>query len=438
MFISIMGVFISFLSIFLVLFPIGECSTTCLRDQKRSQPSSANSIISQALHKVLSTPNDGPCAGIFPTLPNGSVGNTIHRSNGSLILVVNRDNAGVHVGATECVNAFTSIIHNCIDKGGYWGGNATLGGITYAIYNEAFPAAWSPEPALDSHPSHSPSVSKAALPSHDPAVQGLLDALAALTESMTKTVLPPEPFAKISNGPLKIWPNAGVDPGFHHTISPVESVHISRGPQSSSLNPSSPKVTTTNAPRLPNKAGAIQTKTLHDVTGKPNSYSQTKTTDKNGHPTVLPVWFGPLGVAIVLTPLNPGPGLIPPPPGFVPLEIGPDGRASRQVSRVEPQTPISVATSSPTSRPSLVSSSSVSATSSPAASAISESWLILPKNGKALANNVLTSELERVFGRNLHTAQNPITGVVFWRAPLTLAQRNHYITNIVVSSLAFH
>ena len=67
--------------------------------------------------------------------------------------------------------------------------------------------------------------------------------------------------------------------------------------------------------------------TFPNVTGKPNSYSQTTTTNRNGSPTILPVWFNSQGQAVVVS-LDSGPGgSVPSPFGFFDLFIDALGNA---------------------------------------------------------------------------------------------------------------
>lgn len=185
------------------------------------------------------------------------------------------------------------------------------------------------------------------------------------------------------------------------------------------------------------KSNKFRTQTLSGVTGAPSSFSQITTTDSSGHSTVLPIWFGPLGAGIVIVPDAAGlGGVIPPPPGYLPLEIGPDGQASR-VSKAESQSPRdrSTLTSSSTSRPSITSSSRLSSTSSSSLATTTSVplWLIFPKNRKDAANSRFTTELTLLFGRYLYTSQNGLSGVVFWRAPLNSTQRTQYNASALVS-----
>lgn len=181
-----------------------------------------------------------------------------------------------------------------------------------------------------------------------------------------------------------------------------------------------------------------KTLTLSGVTGVPGSFSQTKTTDLSGSPTISPLWFDALGSALIVIPLVAGvSGVVPPPPGYVPLQIGPDGQASIEMASVEPQsphhtpTPTTRTSESSVSRRSSSRSSLTSSSSSATASHVSL-WLIFPRDGLAEATRTLDSDLSNNFGANVYTSQNALTGVVFWRVPLTLAQQNHYRQNAAV------
>lgn len=139
--ISLRGLILSSLAITAV---VSQSDPTCPETQQRAKGAPPSSTISQALQQVLSTPKNGPCSGVFPTLPNGSKSHRAHRSTGSLVLEVIKDDATAQIGHQSCVDAFTSIIHKCVEGGTYWGGNLTVNNVQYAIYNKASPENWTP------------------------------------------------------------------------------------------------------------------------------------------------------------------------------------------------------------------------------------------------------------------------------------------------------
>ncbi|KAI9761034.1 MAG: hypothetical protein M4579_001297 [Chaenotheca gracillima] len=131
------------LGVWLTITTAAQGTTTCLQNQPRAQDAPSELAISEALQKVLSRSLNGPCSGTFPTLPNGSKGNRLRLSTGSLKLEVLRDNASAPIDYS-CVNAFNTIIYECIGIANKWGGVVTSNGVTYSIFNQAYPANWNP------------------------------------------------------------------------------------------------------------------------------------------------------------------------------------------------------------------------------------------------------------------------------------------------------
>lgn len=212
--------------------------------------------------------------------------------------------------------------------------------------------------------------------------------------------------------------------------------HNSPGPLSGS------RKHTTAPPRATTGPPVFRTQTLSGVTGAPGSFSQTKTTDSHGHPTILPLWFGPLGAAIVVAPVAAGviPGIIPPPPGLPPLEIGPDGKASSAKPDSQRQTSNHKASSkkvkTPTispSHPSSVVSSSISPSSS--APADTTRQMIFPKNRQSPANAAFSTQLQNEFGYSVRPIQSSVTGVIAWVAYMSAEQITKYKVHPLVSTL---
>lgn len=145
-----------------------------------------------------------------------------------------------------CKDAMQNIMEQCITGDNYWGGNWTLNGETYTIYNSMYPS--NPD-----FPADKPSISMV---------------------SMTTTA---------KTGPITMGPQTAIEKGqFSTTIQSIQGL------------------------------------TANSVT----------TTTADDHATILPIWFFGPGVGIIVLPLAgviPG-GLVPPPPGYSPLSIGPDGR----------------------------------------------------------------------------------------------------------------
>lgn len=368
----------------LTLITVARGAAVCLLAQPRPHNAPSNLTISQALHRTLATRPHSICSGEFPALPNGSAGNVARRFTGSLVLEITRDSATVQTNHT-CVDAFNEIIHRCIRRGIYWGGTVISDGANHTIYNSKYPANWTPSPSdrKPSRISQSPNGHRPLIPTHDTVRNNHIIATQQLTRSARKS---------------------------QHTKA------------------SSVKITALEK---------WTTQTLSKVTGSPNSYSQTNTTDVYGHKTALPVWFGPLGVGILVAPvaaLVPG-VVVPPPPGFPPLHIGPDGQASitdqpqRQTSDHRRSTRT---ISSPLSSTVASTSSHVSPTGS-ATSAGSSLQMIIPKDRQAQANNALTSELKRIFGTNMRTVETISSGLLFWEAYLSPEQATQYAAHPAVS-----
>lgn len=357
-----------------------------------------SSFITDTLHQLIATPKNGICSGSFPLLPNGSKSLSIRRSNGSLVLEATRHSQSVILGK-DCIPTFSSIVDSCIGMSLFWGGNVTVNGVDYSVVNTAFPKNWVPK-----QPSPAAAPPKKQLSSHNPA------------PSHPKATPPPRK----------------VIPGSKASSSKAPAVAKSPGV-------SSKAVATTGS-------AAYKTLTLSGVTGKSGSFSQTKTTDKAGFVTTLPIWFGAGGAALVLLSvagLAKGEPAPPPPAGLPPIHIGPDGQASLDNPPNEPSpthnsqhhSPTllssSARSSSSSDRRSIsssrVSSSSRSSSSSSSASpSASSAWyMILPKE-PLHDNSPFTQELKAKFDTALRVVTNHDLGGLFWQAPLTLAEASAY------------
>lgn len=404
-----------------------HATTTCLQQQPRLQSSPSNATISEALLGLISHPTHGICSDVFVVLPNGSQSNSAHRSNGSLVLRVTRPNETIKLG-DHCVEAFTSIIHQCIGEGRYWGGNATVVGVKYAIYNDAYPKDWVP---------------------------GITAVISGANPSIVKPVpTRPSIVEHVSSSlPKPKIPFSGKSP-LIDTVNPwwvrlTESVHLHPSQSSKHSPPTPTHVPAAMSPIPITHPAVYTTKTLASVTGPPGSYSQTKTTDRNGHSTILPLWFDAAGAAILVAPLVAVAGAIPipPPPGFPPLIIGSNGAASPAPAPAEPQPqrPNLTPTPShphPTSTPSPNSMSTrrsrslrsrSSQTSSAVPSVQPKMYLIYPKDGLNAGVVHFTSELKYTFGQELFTSFNRMSGVVYWSAPMTPEQVRTFAADPMVS-----
>jgi hypothetical protein len=84
-------------------------------------------------------------------------------------------------------------------------------------------------------------------------------------------------------------------------------------------------------PQTATEKGTFETKTFHNVHGKHGSISRT-IVNVFGKPAILPVWFGPEVAALVVIPieLEGGEGMVPPPAGYTPVEIGSDGEPTER------------------------------------------------------------------------------------------------------------
>ena len=90
-----------------------------------------------------------------------------------------------------------------------------------------------------------------------------------------------------------------------------------------------PTITKHDSSAPPITSAVYATYTLSGVTGASGSYSQLTTTGPTGQSTILPVWFGAGGIALVVVLIAgvAGPHPPPPPPGYEPLGINSDGDA---------------------------------------------------------------------------------------------------------------
>ena len=108
-------------------------------------------------------------------------------------------------------------------------------------------------------------------------------------------------------------------------------------------------------------------------------------------------------------------------------------RAKRELQGSSP----SISTKASFTRPASGSSKSTGAASdgsSTQGGPTSYDWMILPEDGHAEANQILTLELESIFGDRMYICQNSVTGIVYWGAPLTPEQVAYYRSLSIVRS----
>ncbi|KAI9760528.1 MAG: hypothetical protein M4579_001613 [Chaenotheca gracillima] len=134
------------LAILAIFTSFSSGKTTCLDTQPRSAAAASKALISQALHHLVSDKVNGPCSGKIPPHTNGRASNVGHWTNGTLTIQVHLAVPNSPLGQT-CIKALNSIIHNCVEHGSTWGGNATSTDVKYSIYNQGFPKNWTPVPA---------------------------------------------------------------------------------------------------------------------------------------------------------------------------------------------------------------------------------------------------------------------------------------------------
>ncbi|KAI9753503.1 MAG: hypothetical protein M4579_005135 [Chaenotheca gracillima] len=211
------------------------------------------------------------------------------------------------------------------------------------------------------------------------------------------------------------------------------------------LLPPRPTGVRTSSRGRPTHASNYDTHTLSGVKGEPSSYSQTSTTDSQGHATTLPIWFDAAGAALIVVAVGgagvaAGAAVPPPPAGFPPLEIGPDGKAKpSKDSSNDPEndtaTQSSPSVSSHSRRTSHTSTPASSSTSAnPTASTVAK-YMIFPKNGKDPAVKEFTKELTEAFDKDAYTGSNPFSGVAFWIVNMTAEQAKHYGAASVVAGV---
>ncbi|KAI9755530.1 MAG: kinesin motor protein cin8 [Chaenotheca gracillima] len=378
-----------------------QAGPTCLETQPRTSREHHNGqVLAHVLRDLMAVSKHGLCYGGF-----SGAGMTTRRSNGSLVVQATRHSKNAHLGPA-CSDALSSIINSCVSHSNYYGGNITAGQINYAIYNEDYPAPWTPKPLAPSPPRVVPGKPKVSPSTPLPTpVQP-----PAKTPLRSKAPIPPPA------NPLPPKPSV---PKPAHGPIPSKSV-ISAHPND------------------------FRTTTLTGVTGSPKSFSQTTTTDVNGHKTVLPVWFGVAGAAVVVIPIAGVAGAAaaalidsvpPPPPGLPAVEIGPDGQASPRASPEDHSTPTHTLLSShsPSRRPSSTRPSSASSSASPTASRVA--FVITPKESHAQANGAVTNELNDLLAADVEVVNNPSLGLLFWAAALTQAEATHFRANPAVSSV---
>ncbi|KAH8705522.1 hypothetical protein BGW36DRAFT_422075 [Talaromyces proteolyticus] len=206
-------------------------------------------------------------------------------------------------------------------------------------------------------------------------------------------------------------------------------------------------------PQTTTESGTFSTTTLTTNTGPPNSYSATTTTGSDHHHTILPIWFNDKGFPVIVNPISitGPPGIIPPPPGFPTLDIGPDGnptpdpnnRPSNSATETQRSqtttgdTSTTTTTGTTTNTGSTTTTTTTSSTSSSTSTVVTGSstiYLIIPTDSASSSDrNSFQSTLEDQVGKsNVQASANDAIGVGFWRAPLNSTQVKSFSSNPVV------
>ncbi|KAI9755579.1 MAG: hypothetical protein M4579_004227 [Chaenotheca gracillima] len=372
------------LGVWILIVTFAQCATLCLNSQPRAKSAPSGNTIAQALHKVLATPNHGPCSRAFPTLPNGSLGNQIHRSTGSLVLEITRDNSSVQVNGPECIRALNNVIHDCVRRGNFWGGNATSSGVQYAIFNNAYPSNWKSTPLPSSSPSKGP-------PLATPAQGGKSTPKIVITSSQLDDGKGKKPDSAVTPGQSPSAPISPIGAGNPPVNSPTSSSNASRS--------GAAKSTKTDAPA--GAAGAL------GAAGGVIAAGGAAVAIAGAQPPEP--WDGSALAAAEGLPDGSPPAEGDPPPTPTPSLSGDQTHASTAHD------------STTTSR----SSSTTQSSSSAAASASSALYVIYPKDGFNTANNdAVMDQLKSIAGSEATKAENQLLGLYFWSAHLNPEEKN--------------
>jgi hypothetical protein len=184
------------------------------------------------------------------------------------------------------------------------------------------------------------------------------------------------------------------------------------------------------------ESGKFGTKTLSHVTGKKGSISKMTTTGQNGLATVLPIWFGLAGLAILVVPLDifGAAGMVPPPLGFPPVEIGPDGEPTEvnndneddpdegDPDEDDPATAESktTETTAPETATGTTTETTTSSSTARSPAPTPSGYVIMPEEMAAKEElDTYTAELEARYGpNNIETTLSIRSTVLFWYARL--------------------
>ncbi|KAH4076814.1 hypothetical protein HBI25_152000 [Parastagonospora nodorum] len=268
-----------------------------------------------------------------------------------------------------CKKAFRNIIEQCVSSGIFWGGAWSSEGETYSISNSVFPN--NPlAPDDDGGPKKHTSISTKAtsVPSNSPTTSK-----STINSSYESSKSTPHGNPTTSKSTLvsSRSPASGSSSASSKFSMPSTQSASNRAPKSSkspiSSNPTSTKSTLGGPPlskSAPPPSRSPPTPTKPTGTGPITSAAQTSsvkegqyssttqsisgltansatTTSREGHPTVLPIWYVGPGVGIIVLP-NAGVPVgapVPPPAGYPPLTIGEDGKPSTR-QKEDPQSKI--------------------------------------------------------------------------------------------------
>lgn len=187
---------------------------------------------------------------------------------------------------------------------------------------------------------------------------------------------------------------------------------------------------------------------MTDSSGSSGSISSTTTTGGDHSTTILPVWFNTDGHPVFVVPISISgpPGIVPPPLGFPPVIIGPDGSATPEPGSTPsptvsptsvPTSPPSVQTPSPTSTSPTGTgsgSTSSSSTSSSSSTATPTGYGIFPQQNASTSDKDQLQSFLQTYGDDikLKTIGRTNSSVCWWTANLNSTQQDQVKQNPLV------
>lgn len=113
----------------------GANAANCNTHQARAGTGLAGKQIADELLGVLDTVSNDLCKGAS----SGHDAEPRAYQYNSIVFAISQKDS-IHP-VTDCSTPFVDIISQCISQAGYWGGSSSFQGLTYEIYNEAYPVA---------------------------------------------------------------------------------------------------------------------------------------------------------------------------------------------------------------------------------------------------------------------------------------------------------